>query len=387
MFLFLSGVPKVTELGGALSTVQVLLSTFCLVIHVVVSVSSLYALPYACVNSYSRVCVYHTITLDEFYVGNLLTTIVLVYNYKEVGEIFHDLAGLHRKFKRLSIKPRSKKKIKTFLATLFIVISIYDSGSNNFKYLNMIEASTDLSVLALLQVLFTPSNFLFWGVSYNLMLCYAMEVEFIEILERQMMVPPKLDSLNTVLPVVEEHHLSKDQPNDKYRTRSSCFYTIWYSTLDHYRNVSKNHILVKNIRMRTNRIFYFHLVLFVFANACYFPILTLVPFFSGQHEYNNSFQRYFYGVTISVYILSEYGPTIFNQWYRYRMSYCVQKISKEVYATSDIRYRILIKRFIDIGKDSFSESPCVMFDFDASIWPTMMDTGTLIALTLLVPPQ
>lgn len=386
-FLLLSGVPKATEIDGALSKLQICLTTFCLVIHVLVSASSLYSLSSACVKNYSLVCLYHTITLDEFYVGNLLTTTVLVYNYKELGKIFHELRSLIRQFKKLSNKRRPKRKLKLFLGILFIVISIYDSGSNNYKYLNMLDVKTDLSVLALLQVLLTPSNFLFWGVSYNLMLCYAMEVEFVEILENQMMLVPKFECLNTVLPVVEEHYLSLNQPYNKYTTISSSHYTTWYSRLNNYREASKNHILVKNIRMRTNRIFYFHLVLFVFFNACYFPILTVVPFLSSQNEYNNIFQRCFYGITICVYILSEYGPAFFNQWYKYRNSRMVQQISKEVYTTSDIRYRCLIKRFIDIGKDSFSESHCVMFDFEASIWPTMIDTAALIALTILAPQQ
>lgn len=125
-FLLLSGVPKATEIDGALSKLQICLTTFCIVIHVIVSASSLYSLSSACVKNYSLVCLYHAITLDEFYVGNLLTTTVLVYNYKELGKIFQELRSLLRQFKKLSNKRRPKRKLKLFLAILFIVIYFYD---------------------------------------------------------------------------------------------------------------------------------------------------------------------------------------------------------------------------------------------------------------------
>lgn len=377
----LSGV-ALAPLGGEFSKVHTFYIWFSFLTSALACILALKCLTGLIVFNAVRLVV---LNIVELYISNFIIVVVLYSSRRNFSNLFHSLVNLHAFF--VLNFGRYHRILKSLLSFAFLLVVVCDNYVNNSLLLDMFMSSRGLPPSRILvytaSVLLCPSNFLYWSVNYNLNTKMFMLMELTNYVLHQITKKILSPCIATVLPVVDGCCVI--DLHSQTSTLSSEMSSSATSPVLPYRKEFKIYLLVKRLHLVMNKVYFLHITSMVLFTACYFP----VPFTSAETddlslaakviEFTTS------NLTICCYLIAMFSPFFIGLWLQYSSSYGEVRITKEVYSTANQQNRKCLRRFLSSFQDSYPSTPLVFFDFDSSVWSSTIETGTLIAITVLTP--
>ncbi|KAG8323478.1 hypothetical protein J6590_006495 [Homalodisca vitripennis] len=274
------------------------------------------------------------------------------------------------------------KALKIFLSgeILFgIIISIHDSSSSFIKLFGK-----DLTLASLIFVIPTWPEFIFaWAFSYNLILLFIMELQFLLSLISEISIQYEPEGLTSVLPVVEVNKPKIYWVSGQGTSQSIHRCSPWYCRLHRCRQMSKTCSNVKMLHFLISQLYNVPYSLQLLAKVTLLPFV-FVPAYHGSEEYATVTlygSAAFYNV---FWVAKMITPIFLNQWITYRVEKMVCIVSRDLFNEQDTEKRNILCRLSLSLDDSYSDSPWSLFNLDYSLLSDIIELVVLLGTSFII---
>lgn len=302
----------------------------------------------------------------------LQVAIVLVLDVILQRNLFTLLSQMETIYKSTASKRKSfaisvLQALATISTLLMQLVDIYATGTGLLYSLNN-RVNPNFFVCCMFSVFLVPPLALVYSSFFTLSVGHFVERKGYDCLAK-FTLSNQWNTIHSILPLVEDSFFQHDEEMQNS--------TLMNETSLSSRGCLKVLYLLKQFRIQENKWFYSSLVIIISNLMFYFPF---VLYFIKQ-DLKIHPEKYFLGFYFCCLILT---PVVLNLMVQQKAyHFCIQTI-KRTFKTSDSRKRKVLSNFVGITKDSFPDSFCFLFEFDADFCSTLIETVILIINTTLV---
>lgn len=294
------------------------------------------------------------LVLNIFHHTNLITLLLQM-------ETIHKTTTLNRKVVVLSVL-QALIVVFTFLIQL---IDIYAVGTSLLTSLN--NNSKPIFILrCMFSVFVVPSFALVYSSFFTLSIGHFVELNGYGNLAKLTSMSRQHRPILSVMPPIESWNDEEAQNSTSENRISLC-----------PKGCLKVLFLMRQFRTQQNKWFYSSIVFIILNLMFYFPFIV----YFIKEGWKNHPEKHFLGLHFGSLILT---PVVLNLLLQQKTYHCCVKTIRQVFKTSAVWKRKLLWKFVENTKDSYPNTYCYLFEFDADFCSTVMETVILIINTMLV---
>ncbi|KAG8287851.1 hypothetical protein J6590_028733 [Homalodisca vitripennis] len=330
---------------------------------------------------------YFVFAYVHFLFQDSISFLRILFNRSKLGEHCTMLEGIQRQTKKIGKKSekclQAVRMLMVLSTTMELLIDYFAEVDGLWRSVQNFRLRLPLFIFGLVLLLCYCA--FFCALFYNLTSIFIKEMELIENLSNLISNKPKVQGLNSVLPVVEGNssHTFCDVAAD-FRCPSTHRCSPWYCGLRQLRNIMRTYCAVNNLHLSVSEVYFLPVTLTTFADSFGFSAMMISFYYSeevirGVSLYRpNSLLHIFW-------IFNSIAPFIFNEWTNYRQEALTVKTAREVFSTVDPQSRRILSDIVSCSKDKYPNSPWKVFGLDYSFLYEYLDVALFLCTTFVVP--